>query len=114
MSRTYSIFGQLSKSETDCSSHFCTPISEFFPENPRELTALLREWISVRMGNLKTLGYFFMKLPIEWKYFMNPHRAYPITPAAIFSSLWRNHYLIWQMVKRDIMQRYRGSLMGIL
>ncbi len=32
----------------------------------------------------------------------------------IFVSLWRNRDLIWQLTKRDVIGRYRGSMMGLL
>ena len=44
---------------------------------------------------------------------LNPHQAHSATPAAIFISLWRNRQLIWQLTRRDIASRYRGSLIGI-
>lgn len=44
---------------------------------------------------------------------MNPHQAHPATPMAMFRSLWRNRQLIWQLVRRDIDSRYRGSLIGL-
>jgi len=44
---------------------------------------------------------------------MNPHKQHPATPIAMFSSLWRNRQLIWQMARRDISSRYRGSLIGL-
>ena len=44
---------------------------------------------------------------------MNPHREHPATPIAMFRSLWRNRQLIWQMARRDISSRYRGSLIGL-
>jgi lipopolysaccharide transport system permease protein len=31
----------------------------------------------------------------------------------LFSSLWRNRALIWQMTKREVIARYRGSIMGL-
>lgn len=43
----------------------------------------------------------------------NPHQAYPVTPLAMFKSLWFNRSLIWQMTKREVTSRYRGSVMGI-
>jgi lipopolysaccharide transport system permease protein len=45
---------------------------------------------------------------------MNPHKNHPATPMAMFSSLWRNRQLIWQMTRRDIVTRYRGSLFGLV
>ena len=44
---------------------------------------------------------------------MNPHKDHPATLGAMFASLWRNRRLIWQMARRDIDARYRGSLMGL-
>ena len=43
----------------------------------------------------------------------NPHQSHPATPMAMFRNLWRNRQLIWQMTRRDIDSRYRGSLVGI-
>jgi lipopolysaccharide transport system permease protein len=44
---------------------------------------------------------------------MNPHKEHPTTPFAMFRSLWRNRQLIWQMTRRDISGRYRGSVIGL-
>ena len=44
---------------------------------------------------------------------MNPHKEHPTTPIAMFRSLWRNRQLIWQMTRRDISMRYRGSIIGL-
>ena len=44
---------------------------------------------------------------------MNPHRAPSPTPVAMFASLWRNRQLIWQMTRREVVGRYRGSVMGL-
>ncbi|MHB1254907.1 MAG: ABC transporter permease [Dethiobacteraceae bacterium] len=44
---------------------------------------------------------------------MNPHQPYPATPVAMFTSFWRNRMLIWQMTRRDVVGRYRGSIMGL-
>jgi lipopolysaccharide transport system permease protein len=35
------------------------------------------------------------------------------TPFAMLSSLRRNRQLIWQMIRRDVAMRYRGSIMGV-
>ncbi len=45
---------------------------------------------------------------------MNPHAAQPTSLRAILSSMWHNRLLIWQMSKRDVMGRYKGSLMGLM
>jgi lipopolysaccharide transport system permease protein len=35
------------------------------------------------------------------------------TPAAMLSSIWRHRELIWQMSRREVVGRYRGSVMGL-
>lgn len=44
---------------------------------------------------------------------MNPHKPYPTTLIALFNSLWRNRQLIIQMTRREVVGRYRGSIMGL-
>jgi len=44
---------------------------------------------------------------------MNPHSQHPTSFAALFGSLWRNRLLIKQMSKREVVGRYRGSVMGL-
>ena len=44
---------------------------------------------------------------------MNVHRTPSPTPAAMFRSVWRNRDLIWQMTRREIAARYRGSIIGL-
>lgn len=34
-------------------------------------------------------------------------------PRLMLASLWRNRQLIWQMTKREVASRYRGSIMGM-
>jgi lipopolysaccharide transport system permease protein len=45
---------------------------------------------------------------------MNPHAAQPTSLAALIRSLRRNHQLIVQMSKREVVGRYKGSAMGLL
>ncbi|MDO8370144.1 MAG: ABC transporter permease [Candidatus Nitrotoga sp.] len=45
---------------------------------------------------------------------MNPHAAQPTSLAALVRSLRRNHQLIVQMSKREVVGRYKGSAMGLL
>jgi lipopolysaccharide transport system permease protein len=45
---------------------------------------------------------------------MNPHAALPLSPKAMLSSIWRNRALILQMSKREVVGRYKGSMMGLL
>ena len=44
---------------------------------------------------------------------VNPHAPQPTSPIAMFGSLWRNRQLIWQMSRREVIGRYRGSVMGL-
>jgi lipopolysaccharide transport system permease protein len=45
---------------------------------------------------------------------MNPHAIQPISPIALLGSLLRNRQLISQMTKREVLGRYKGSVMGLL
>jgi lipopolysaccharide transport system permease protein len=44
---------------------------------------------------------------------MNPHQAPRTSIGELITSLWRNRQLIFQMTKREVVGRYRGSLMGL-
>jgi len=44
---------------------------------------------------------------------MNPHAAQRATLSAMVASLWRNRRLIAQMVRREVVGRYRGSMFGL-
>lgn len=44
---------------------------------------------------------------------MNPHKPHQTSPAEIYSSFIRNRKLIFQMAKREVLGRYRGSIMGL-
>lgn len=41
-------------------------------------------------------------------------RQFPATPVEMFTSLWRNRELILASAKREILGRYRGSVLGLL
>ena len=41
-------------------------------------------------------------------------QRFSITPREMATSLWKNHNLILISIKREVLGRYRGSLMGIL
>ncbi len=43
----------------------------------------------------------------------NPHSAPSASPAALVASFFQNRQLIWQLVKREVLSRYRGSLLGL-
>lgn len=45
---------------------------------------------------------------------MNPHAPLPASPRSLVRSLWRHKGLISQMTRRDVIGRYKGSLLGIL
>jgi lipopolysaccharide transport system permease protein len=44
---------------------------------------------------------------------MNPHQQHPSSLLAIFKSLWGHRNLLWQMTKREVVGRYRGSIFGL-
>jgi lipopolysaccharide transport system permease protein len=44
---------------------------------------------------------------------VNPHQPYPTNIRELFLSQWRNRDLIVQLTKRDVLGRYRGSMMGL-
>lgn len=44
---------------------------------------------------------------------MNPHARHPTSLSEMFASLWRNRVLIWQMTRREVVGRYKGSVMGL-
>lgn len=45
---------------------------------------------------------------------MNPHSEAPISPRALVSNLWQYRRLILQMAGREVVGRYKGSVMGLL
>ncbi len=45
---------------------------------------------------------------------MNPHATQPVSPMALIRSVVRNRQLISQMTKREVIGRYKGSVMGLL
>ena len=44
---------------------------------------------------------------------MNPHQAFSASIVELFASQWRNRGLIIQLAKRDVLGRYRGSVLGL-
>ena len=44
---------------------------------------------------------------------MNPHQQQSTSPLEIARSFWRNRGLIWQLTRRQVVGRYRGSVMGL-
>jgi lipopolysaccharide transport system permease protein len=44
---------------------------------------------------------------------MNPHAQHSISLVELARSLWRNRYLTLQLARRDVIGRYRGSVMGL-
>jgi lipopolysaccharide transport system permease protein len=44
---------------------------------------------------------------------ISPHAAQPTSLAALGKSLWRNRQLIAQMTRREVVGRYKGSVMGL-
>jgi lipopolysaccharide transport system permease protein len=40
--------------------------------------------------------------------------AAALNPLRIFADLWRHRYLLGQLIKRDVLLRYRGAMFGVL
>lgn len=49
----------------------------------------------------------------ERSFAFNPHAARPTSLPALGKSLWHNRQLILQMVRREVIGRYKGSIMGL-
>ena len=45
---------------------------------------------------------------------MNPHATQPTSLAALGRSLWSNRSLIAQMTRREVVGRYKGSVLGLM
>jgi lipopolysaccharide transport system permease protein len=41
------------------------------------------------------------------------NEPYPASPRALFASLWLNRELIAQLTRREVLSRYRGSILGL-
>lgn len=41
-------------------------------------------------------------------------QSFNVSPRAMFISTWRNNELIFALIKRDILGRYQGSILGLL
>jgi len=44
---------------------------------------------------------------------INPHAPLPTSLASLFRSLWRNRQIIMQMTRREVVGRYKGSILGL-
>ena len=44
---------------------------------------------------------------------MNPHANHSTALKEPFAALWHHRSLVWQMTRREVVGRYRGSVMGI-
>ena len=44
---------------------------------------------------------------------INPHASHPTSPTALVRNLWQHRELIAQMTRREVVGRYRGSIMGL-
>ncbi len=45
---------------------------------------------------------------------MNPHAAFTVAPTEMIKCAIKNQQIIFQMIKRDIQSRYRGSILGLV
>ena len=43
---------------------------------------------------------------------LNPHRPPPTAPSAIVGTIWHHRHLALQMVRREVVARYRGAIVG--
>lgn len=44
---------------------------------------------------------------------MKDHTRKRISPLALAATLWRHRNMLWQLTKRDVVGRYRGSFLGL-
>ena len=44
---------------------------------------------------------------------IDPHARSPVSLAALVSSLYRNRNMVWQMTRREVAGRYKGSVLGL-
>lgn len=44
---------------------------------------------------------------------INPHAGHATSLPSLFKSVWHNRQLIVQMIKREVIGRYKGSMMGL-
>ena len=44
---------------------------------------------------------------------MHVHAPPPVTPGSLLTGFWRERRLIGQLIKREVLGRYRGSFMGV-
>lgn len=45
---------------------------------------------------------------------MHSNLSYPCSPISLALSIWKNHQLITQMIRRDVTGHYKGSMLGLL
>ena len=55
-----------------------------------------------------------MKVGINYSINHISQQRHLINSLMVFQSFWPNRDLIWQMTKRDVIGRYRGSTLGLL
>lgn len=44
---------------------------------------------------------------------IDAHRPFPAGPSSLFAGFWRERRLIGQLIQREVLGRYRGSVMGV-
>ncbi|MBL8262734.1 MAG: ABC transporter permease [Xanthomonadaceae bacterium] len=44
---------------------------------------------------------------------IDAHRPFPAGPASLLAAVWRERKLAMQLIRREVLGRYRGSLMGV-
>lgn len=44
---------------------------------------------------------------------IDAHRPFPAGPSSLFAGFWRERRLIGELIRREVLGRYRGSMMGV-
>lgn len=50
---------------------------------------------------------------MPYGHLVNSHRPFPGGPGSLFAGAWRERRLIGQLVRREVLGRYRGSVVGL-
>ena len=73
------------------------------------MSALARSPEPVTQGIFSPIRSFALRLRPS-----RPMSTIVLNPWRIFSDTWRHRYLLGQLVKRDVLLRYRGAMFGVL
>ena len=79
-------------------------------DRPVSVEGGFRELCQENICNIIILGTFLMTISQKT---INPHTSQPTSLASFFKGLWHYRQLIFQMTKREVLGRYKGSIMGL-